>query len=96
MTYKPQVGGSTADKDAYNAGAGLCFDCHMTTTAGTTPWGYQSTFGATQAIMGYWDTPYFGPGTFASTQRFGYKITSHKEDISGHHLRYRGGLLPLL
>ena len=73
MTYKPQAGGSTANNNAYNAGAGLCFDCHLTAASGTTPWGYNSTFGATQAIMGYRDTPYFGPGTAPPQQRFGYK-----------------------
>jgi hypothetical protein len=78
LTYKPQSGGSTANKNAYNAGAGLCFDCHMNALADSTPWGYGSTFGASEPIMGYWDTPYFGPGTFASKERFGYKISSHK------------------
>jgi hypothetical protein len=83
MTYKPQIGGSTEDKSAYSAGAGLCFDCHLTSDGGTSkPWGYQSTFETTQAIMGYWDTPYFGPGTFGSHQRFGYK--SLKPHQGGH------------
>ncbi len=73
MTYAPASGGSTTNKDAYNAGAGLCFDCHLTQNSGTTPWGYQSTYGSTQAIIGYWDTPYFAPGTFPSQSRYGYK-----------------------
>ena len=77
-TYKPQAGGSAGNKNAYNAGAGLCFDCHQTDNAGTMPWGYSSTFAATQAILGYFDTPYFGPGTFASQQRYPYKSTGHK------------------
>ena len=81
ITYKPQAGGSTANKNVYNAGAGLCFDCHLTAASGTTPWGYNSTFGSTQAIMGYTDTPYFGPGTAGPKQRFSYKATPH----SGGH-----------
>jgi hypothetical protein len=78
MTYKPQSGGSASDKNAYNSGAGLCFDCHLTDNAGTTPWGYSGTFGATQSILGYWDSPYFGPGTFGPQQRYAYKTTGHK------------------
>jgi hypothetical protein len=78
MTYKPQAGGSSANHNVYNAGAGLCFDCHMTASSGTTPWGYQGTFGETQAIKGYWDTKYFGPGTFTSQQRFSYKANPLK------------------
>jgi len=77
MNYQPQAGGSTDNKNFYNAGAGLCFDCHVTAASGTTPWGYNSTFGATQAIMGYKDTPYFGPGASNSKRRFAYKIISN-------------------
>lgn len=78
-TYKPATGGSSGDKNAYNPGAGLCFDCHMTSAAGTMPWGYSSTFGAAQKIMGYGDTPYFGPGTFGSQSRYTYKAAlTHK------------------
>ena len=83
MTYKPQAGGLTTNHNAYNAGAGLCFDCHLTAASGTTPWGYNSTFGATQAIMGYRDTPYFGPGTAHPQQRFSYKLSNA---IKGGHL----------
>jgi hypothetical protein len=55
MTYK--ASSNTSGINPYNAGAGQCFDCHETQNAGTTPWGYQSTFGATAAIKGYMDTP---------------------------------------
>ncbi|MBT0652291.1 glycine-rich domain-containing protein [Geomobilimonas luticola] len=74
VTYKPAAGGSAATKNVYNAGAGICFDCHQTASAGTTPWGY-GTYGATKSILGYWDTPYFGAagGTFPPTQRYTYK-----------------------
>ena len=78
MTYKPASGGSAGNKNAYNPGAGLCFDCHQTSDQGTVPWGYSGTFGATQAIMGYWDTAYFGPETSGSEQRFSYKSKSEK------------------
>ena len=77
-TYKPATGGSSGNKNAYNPGAGLCFDCHMTDIAGTKPWGYSGTFGAAQKIMGYWDTEYFGPGTSGPEQRFTYKAKSEK------------------
>ncbi len=83
MTYKPQSGGSPANKNTYNPGAGICFDCHLTQNSGTKPWGYQGTFGATQAIMGYNDTQYFGPGTFGPQQTYTYKAAlTHK----GGHL----------
>jgi hypothetical protein len=83
ITYKPQAGGSTTNHNAYNTGAGLCFDCHLTATSGTTPWGYNSTFGATQDIRGYRDTPYFGPATSNPQQRFSYKLSNA---IKGGHL----------
>ncbi|MBI5665456.1 MAG: hypothetical protein HZC49_10310, partial [Nitrospirae bacterium] len=72
-TYKPATGGSAGDKNAYNPGAGLCFDCHLTSDAGAMPWGFSDTFGAAQKIMGYWDTEYFGPGTFGPQSRYPYK-----------------------
>lgn len=73
QTYKPASGGSAATKNAYNAGAGLCFDCHLNETSGTKPWGYNDTYGASQKILGYWDTDYFGPGTSGYQQRYPYK-----------------------
>ncbi|GAM11440.1 doubled CXXCH motif protein [Geobacter sp. OR-1] len=75
MSYKPLAGGSSATRNAYNAGAGLCFDCHnnRTSTAGKMPWGYNDTFNAGQALNGYWDTPYFGAYTTPSAKRYPYK-----------------------
>ncbi|UCD34288.1 MAG: hypothetical protein JSU90_08270, partial [Nitrospiraceae bacterium] len=73
LSYKPQAGGSAGDNNAHNAGAALCFDCHETATAGATPWGYQSTYGATQAIRGYFDSPRFGAGLTGPQQRYAYK-----------------------
>jgi hypothetical protein len=74
VSYKASSGTAGA-KTSYNPGADICFDCHNTKTAsvGKKPWGYNSTFNATQALFGYWDTPYFGNYTFASTKRFSYK-----------------------
>lgn len=82
MTYKPAAGGAAADHNIYNPGAGLCFDCHLTDNGGTTkPWGYQGTFGASQAIMGYMDSQYFGAGTFGRQSKYSYKATSN---MGGH------------
>ncbi|MDD1751271.1 MAG: IPT/TIG domain-containing protein, partial [Methanothrix sp.] len=82
MDYSPASGGSTSDHNSYNPGAGLCFDCHLTANAGAKPWGYSGTFGATQSIMGYRDTPYFAPGTSGSQQRYPYK--AGMENQGGH------------
>ena len=83
MTYKPVAGGSTTTKNIYNAGAAICFDCHMTATGGTKPWGYQETFGASQVIMGYFDTQYFGTGATGPQQRYIYKASAGQ--IKGGH-----------
>lgn len=81
QTYKPAGGGSVTSHNLFNAGAGLCFDCHLTASAGTKPWGYSGTFGATQAILGFMDTPYFGTGTFPRQTMFSYKATPN---MGGH------------
>ena len=73
-TYQPMAGGSAAGHNLYNSGAAICFDCHQNATSGTTPWGYSSTFSASQAILGYLDTPSFGPGQFGYQMRNPYKI----------------------
>lgn len=73
VSYKPAAGGSAEEHNTYNPGAGICFDCHMKDTAVTTPWGYKSTFGATQQIMGYNDSAYFGNNTFGNALRYTYK-----------------------
>ena len=83
VTYTPASGGSSATHNGYNPGAGLCFDCHLNADSGTSlPWGYQSTYGATQAIMSYWDTAYFGAGSFGSQQRYPYKAATG--NMGGH------------
>lgn len=73
VTYQPAAGGSPAEHNQYNAGAGLCFDCHMNGTAGATPWGYTSTYGSTQQIMGYMDSAFFGNSVFGNQLRYPYK-----------------------
>jgi len=73
MTYKPAAGGSAGNNNIYNAGAALCFDCHESIEAGTAPWGYQGTYGASQPIKGYLDTSYFGAGSTGPQQRYAYK-----------------------
>ncbi|KAF0217383.1 MAG: cytochrome C family, partial [Geobacteraceae bacterium] len=82
---------NTSGVNPYGAGAGQCFDCHNTATAGEvvpngkTPWGYNQTFGATAPIMGYKDTPRFGDGIKASTARFSERMS--KQTIVGGHLK---------
>jgi predicted CxxxxCH...CXXCH cytochrome family protein len=70
MTYKASANADRNGVNPYNTGAGQCFDCHNNATAGTTPWGYNSTFGAEAPIMGYNDTVRFGQGIKASVGRY--------------------------
>lgn len=92
--YSPASGGSSAapDKNAYNAGAALCFDCHNNKTSSSViPWGYNDTFGATQAIYGYNDKPYFGNySAFANTRTYAYKNLN--PDNKGGHFGASSGL----
>ncbi len=86
-TYKASFSNVTGI-GRYSAGAGQCFDCHENANAQPntgTPWGYQSTFGATQPIMGYKDTLRFGQGIKGSTQRFNYRDS--RKSIKGSHMR---------
>jgi hypothetical protein len=85
MTYQPSSNKDSTSPNPYNAGAGLCFDCHETARAGVTPWGYTSSFGADQPIMGYKDTHRFGPGAKGSTARFAGRQT--RTTIAGSHLK---------
>ncbi|MBI5675402.1 MAG: CxxxxCH/CxxCH domain-containing protein [Nitrospirae bacterium] len=88
MTYKAAA--NTTGVNPYNAGAGQCFDCHETATSGTKPWGYNSTYGATAAIMGYKDTSRFGQGTKGSTARYSYRAS--KATIVGGHFKASSSL----
>jgi predicted CxxxxCH...CXXCH cytochrome family protein len=82
VTYQPVSGGTVIDKNVRNPGASLCLDCHLSATTGTTPWGYTTTFGAAQAIIGYWDSPYLAPGGAGPQIRFPYKNLS--QNAGGH------------
>lgn len=82
MTYKPESNTDLNSVNPFNAGAGLCFDCHETAAAGAKPWGYNSTFGATEPVLGYKDTPRFGPGTKGSAVRSPFM--ANKPVIGGH------------
>ncbi len=72
MTYRQNGTTTTTTAGSYNPGAGICFDCHFNATATGRPWGYQATYGATQAIGGYFDTPYFGSYTVPMVKRTDY------------------------
>jgi hypothetical protein len=85
ITYKPSSNPDPATPNPYNAGAGLCFDCHENAQAGAAPWGYASTFGAGQAIIGYKDTLHFGSGTKGSTARFANRQT--RTGVVSSHLK---------
>ncbi len=80
VSYRPYSGGSAAapNKNKHTAGAALCFDCHNTKNAGdatksvggttySAPWGYFGTYGSTQRIENYFDTPEFGNFSTGST-----------------------------
>ena len=70
--YQATANTNTVTINTYNAGAGQCFDCHLTASKGgtpiknssyKTPWGYRETFGAISSIRGYFDTFRFDYGT---------------------------------
>ena len=85
MNYKPSVNSYAKSNNPFNAGAGLCFDCHETALSGVTPWGYKSTFGAELPILGYKDTAGFGSGSKGSTARFANRHS--REEIVSSHLK---------
>lgn len=83
--YQPSVNSYGRSKNPFNPGAGLCFDCHETSSAGTTPWGYSSTFGAAKPVMGYKDTAGFADGIKGSSGKFGSK--QGRGEIASSHLK---------
>jgi hypothetical protein len=85
MTYTPAANPDNSSPNPYSAGAGLCFDCHETAAAGNTPWGYRSTFGATEPVIGYKDTPRLGTGVKGSTAR--YSDRQSRTAIASSHLK---------
>ena len=83
VAYKPYTSGSTENKNRLNPGANLCLDCHLSQTDSTTPWGYNSTFGATQPILSYWDAlSYKGYSTSGAKSRYSFKGLNPK--MGGH------------
>jgi predicted CxxxxCH...CXXCH cytochrome family protein len=91
-TYRAQAG--TGTLNPYAVGAAQCFDCHLTEARGTrppgyptgfaTPWGYNTTFGATAPILGYRDSPRFADAARGNIERFPYKVSS---PFKGGHLK---------
>jgi hypothetical protein len=83
MSYTPSANPDQTSSNPYNPGAGLCFDCHETAQSGATPWGYNSTYGAKEPIIGYKDTFHFGTGVKGSTSRYANR-QSRIEIVSSH------------
>ncbi|ACM21475.1 cytochrome c, 37 heme-binding sites [Geotalea daltonii FRC-32] len=83
MSYKASANSAAGSINPYNAGAGQCFDCHLNQNVGVTPWGYESTFGATAPIRGYLDSFRFGADTAGYMSRYSYKNMA----IKGGHLK---------
>ncbi|GAM11251.1 hypothetical protein OR1_03562 [Geobacter sp. OR-1] len=92
MNYTPSANTDQKSSNPYNPGAGLCFDCHETAQSGATPWGYNSTYGAKEPIIGYKDTAHFGTGVKGSTSRYANR-QSRTEIVSSH---LKGGEIPQL
>ncbi|NVN98207.1 MAG: CxxxxCH/CxxCH domain-containing protein [Geobacteraceae bacterium] len=94
--YKAKANGSDAI-NPYKEGGGQCFDCHMNAAQNAiipgidgyrTPWGYQTTFGASMKILGYLDSPWFGQDSTGYMLRYPYKTLP----ITGGHLKASGFL----
>lgn len=85
ITYSPSVNSDFTSENPYNSGAGLCFDCHESATSGATPWGYSSTFGATEPVMGYKDSMRFSSGAKGSALR--YESRQSRSEIASSHLK---------
>ncbi|NVN98044.1 MAG: CxxxxCH/CxxCH domain-containing protein [Geobacteraceae bacterium] len=81
MSYRASANTTSGAINPYNAGAGQCFDCHNSQNSGTTPWGYQSTFGATAPVSGYNDSLRFGV-TGSSPSQYAYK--RNRPAVGGH------------
>jgi predicted CxxxxCH...CXXCH cytochrome family protein len=84
FTYRAQA--ITTGISPVNAGAAQCFDCHETQNGAVAgkPWGYQSTFGASQPIHGYKDTPRFQSGSEDTARMNRYIYRKSNQNWSGH------------
>jgi predicted CxxxxCH...CXXCH cytochrome family protein len=83
MSYKASSNPDASSVNPYNAGAGQCFDCHLSKNSGITPWGFFSTFGAITSVKGYHDTNKFGTGGSGTMQRTPFKNLP----VKGGHLK---------
>lgn len=83
VTYRPYTTGNMADRNRLNPGGSLCLDCHLSSRAVTTPWGFDDTFRSTAPILGYADAFRYRQYSAAGTaKRYAYK-GMHK--ASGGH-----------
>ncbi len=90
VTYMASANPDPGAVNYYNPGAGQCFDCHETATGGvSTPWGYNSQFGATKPIIGYKDNPHF-KGSFPGKTEGGATNSNYPTE-SNVDLSYRSG-----
>ncbi len=80
VTYKAV--GVSGGVNPMSPAAAQCFDCHETQNAGSMPWGYESTFGATAPIMGYRDSSRFSDGQKGVQARFPFK--AGMTTVGGH------------
>ncbi len=81
LTYVASANPNPNSVNPYNTGAGLCFDCHETADATSTPWGYNATFGATAPIIGYMDNPHFKGGY---SGRYSWRTAQGFVTLGGH------------
>lgn len=99
-TYKAYANPATVAINPYNAGAGQCFDCHLSRNVGTalepillgevsvtyrTPWGYNSTFAAISSIRGFKDSDRFGNAGVMSGHRA--KLSYKAPNSKSGHLK---------
>ncbi len=87
VSYKPVDFDGSSTLTAHKAGAGICFDCHMTAAGGgTLPWGYNSTYNATDRIISYWDKIGWegAPGVNSAGPQIRYPFKDNLGTVGGH------------
>jgi len=90
MTYAASMNEVPGSINPYNPGAGQCFDCHEVQTAGSKPWGYGSTYGASEPIIGYRDSARFGQSLSKKNERYPMPIKPTTK--AGGHLKASASL----
>ncbi len=88
------AGKNVTGVNPYQAGADQCFDCHeveegkpvnVPSSPQVTPWGYKSTFGATEPILGYYDSERMaGVYTDKHGIRTRYPYKQGNDGLGGH------------